>query len=223
MAEGTFVCPKCGAEQAQVAAGAKRGAAVALADERETILGFMNNSFTVMSAIKEKENIIAGLDEGIDKARKRSRIRYVVLCTFIGLCIAFVLANNEVLQWPAFLACIAIGVLNMLFQKKKAAGLTADRSKYVNELETLKSDAVLSWLPYDYRDSTSFAYLFSYMNNMRASTLKEAINLYETEKHQARLELISALTAQSAADAAASASSAAGAAAASAFFSLFKN
>ena len=30
--------------------------------------------------------------------------------------------------------------------------------------------------------------MFSYLYNQRADTLKEAINLYETESHQARME-----------------------------------
>ncbi|MBQ8107903.1 MAG: hypothetical protein IJ129_04065, partial [Ruminococcus sp.] len=75
---------------------------------------------------------------------------------------------------------------------------------------------------YDYRDATSFAMILSYLENMRANTLRDAINLLETEKHQARVELMTALSMQSAEDAATSAKTAAGAAAASAFFSLFK-
>ncbi|MDE6088393.1 MAG: hypothetical protein K2G25_08415 [Oscillospiraceae bacterium] len=79
--------------------------------------------------------------------------------------------------------------------KRKAKKLELLKNNYEQELETLKNDSTLSWLPYDYRDSISYAYLFSYLNNMRANNLGEAINLYETEKHQARLETISALRA----------------------------
>ena len=110
----------------------------------------------------------------------------------------------------------------MISKKKEAAALEAEKQTLENTLLSLKNDPVLLWLPYDYRDSTSFTYLYTYLTNLRANSLKEAINLYETEKHQERLELISAVTAQAASDAASSANAAAGAAAASAFFSLFR-
>ena len=90
------------------------------------------------------------------------------------------------------------------------------------EIQTLKSDKTLEWLPNQYRDPFAFANMFSYMLNMRASNLKEAINLYEMELHQARLEQLSVMALQNASSAATSARVSAGFSAASAFFSLFR-
>ncbi len=56
---------------------------------------------------------------------------------------------------------------------------------------------------------------------MRAYNLTDAINLYETEMHQARLELISQVTAEYAREARDAAVAAGGMVAADAFFSLF--
>lgn len=184
----------------------------------------MDNSFSVMTSIKQKENEIEEKEEQIETALSKARKRYVVLWFFVGLALTCMLegAIGTPLASLFMLAGIAFGVWRMIGKKKEAAALTQEKETLESTLVSLKNDPTLSWLPYDYRDSTSFTYLYSYLTNMRANNLTEAINLYETEKHQARLELISAVTAQAASDAAASASAAAGSAAASAFFSLFR-
>ncbi|MDE6665865.1 MAG: zinc ribbon domain-containing protein [Ruminococcus sp.] len=219
LADGTVFCSNCGMRQDDNAVAIQQGAV----SEKEVVLSEMNNSFAVMTAIKEKEFAIAEHTESIEKEYEKSKKRYVVLIWFIGIILssAFSAFGNFV----SVLTIIAFGVIGVFYRKKhkkKSETLLSEKSNYEQELEILKNDAVLYWLPYDYRDSESFAYLFSYINNMRASSLKEAINLYETEKHHTRLELISAITAQSAANAADAANSAAASAAASAFFSLFK-
>ncbi|MDE6004445.1 MAG: zinc ribbon domain-containing protein [Oscillospiraceae bacterium] len=226
--DNTPFCSSCGMQQSDNLVTARTGG-VAVASERELVLHNMENSFSVMTAIKEKEIQIASYEETIAHEQKEARMLQTIgffaigyfICIFIG---AFS-DSGEVFTTLGVIIFVAFGILgivNRIHHKKKAAKFIEKKGICDQELEMLKNDAVLSWLPYDYRDSTSFAYLFSYLNNMRASNLKEAINLYETEKHQARLEMISAITANAATDAANAANSAARSAAASAFFSLFK-
>ena len=57
----------------------------------------------------------------------------------------------------------------------------------------LSSDPLMSWLPSDYRNSSDAFKVIEYLSNMRAKTLQEALNLLETEKHQATLETIAAI------------------------------
>ena len=229
LADGAAFCPSCGTAQNDAAVSLSKGVAAAagaanVADERKQVLAVMDNSFSVMTSIKQKENEIEEKEEQIEKTLSKARKRYIILWFFLGLMVCCVLESiiGTALASLIWVGFIAFGVWNMINKKKEAKTLTAEKQTLENTLVSLKNDETLSWLPYDYRDSTSFTYLYTYLTNMRANSLKEAINLYETEKHQARLELISAVTAQAASDAAASANAAAGAAAASAFFSLFK-
>lgn len=229
LADGAAFCPSCGTAQNDAAVSLSKGVVAAagaanVADERKQVLAVMDNSFSVMTSIKQKENEIEEKEEQIEKALSKARKRYIILWFFLGLMVCCVLESiiGTALASLIWVGFIAFGVWNMINKKKEAKTLTAEKQTLENTLVSLKNDETLSWLPYDYRDSTSFTYLYTYLTNMRANSLKEAINLYETEKHQARLELISAVTAQAASDAAASANAAAGAAAASAFFSLFK-
>jgi hypothetical protein len=237
LADGAAFCPSCGTAQNNAAVSLSKGVAAAVgaanvADERKQVLAVMDNSFSVMTSIKQKENEIEEMEAMIEEAQLKGRKRYIVFAVFIGSLAPVIFepifkalggdAIGGILALATWVGVVALFVMRRNKFKKQEAECTQNKQSYETTLQSLKNDETLSWLPYDYRDSTSFTYLYTYLTNMRANSLKEAINLYETEKHQARLELISAVTAQAASDAAASANAAAGAAAASAFFSLFK-
>ncbi len=213
--EGAEFCPKCGARQGGTDIALSGGAspAVSASDERGALLVQMENSLPVMTAIKEKEDALEPYDsELIEKLEKKASNGRRNLIAVSGLLIYLI----------GIVITLPIALYKQNKYKKQLEEAKQTKSKYESELSVLRNDAVLSWLPYDYRDSTSFAMLYSYIRNMRANSLKEAINLLETEKHQARVELMTALSAQSAEDAASAAKGAAASAAASAFFSLFK-
>lgn len=237
LADGAAFCPSCGTAQNNAAVSLSKGVAAAagaanVADERKQVLAVMDNSFSVMTSIKQKENEIEEMEALIEEGEYKARKRYIVLAIFLGSLVPVTLAPifraiggesiGGLLAMAAWIGVVVLFIMRRKKYLKQVEESTKNKQSYETTLQSLKNDQALSWLPYDYRDSTSFTYLYTYLTNMRANSLKEAINLYETEKHQARLELISAVTAQAASDAAASANAAAGAAAASAFFSLFK-
>ena len=63
----------------------------------------------------------------------------------------------------------------------------------------LVQDERLSWLPESYRRGHSAVAIYNYAINGRADSLKEALNLYETEKHHERVEFAAMLGAYNAA------------------------
>ncbi|MCI2947060.1 hypothetical protein FH144_01265 [Staphylococcus caledonicus] len=61
--------------------------------------------------------------------------------------------------------------------------------KEINEVnQTLNASGANNRIPEKYAHLHALQSMFEYLYNQRADTLKEAINLYETEAHQARLE-----------------------------------
>lgn len=54
--------------------------------------------------------------------------------------------------------------------------------------QTLNASGVYNRIPNSYSNIDALSAMFNYLYNQRADTLKEAINLFETESHQARLE-----------------------------------
>lgn len=212
--DNSSFCTKCGAPQQAVAVvpgGVVAPAAAAIQQEREWVINQMNSSFEIMTAIKQKEDEIERLEAQMPELSKKAN---PTLAIIIGA-----------LTIPVYLIGVVVLIV-ALVQKNKYTKMMHEQEQNIQarkaELETLKNDQSLAWLPYDYRDSTYFAMMYGYIRNMRANSLQQAINLLETELHQARVELASQLTALSAADAASSAGAAAAGAAASAFFSLFK-
>ena len=206
-------CKSCGASQdAIVAVGGQPVAPKQ--QEKELLLQQMNGSFQIMSALKNAEDELEAMEEQMTqleaKASNSSRNKLIILGVFLT-------------------AFMGLGLILIIYafirqnkNKQKLAEYQQQMQAKQNALETLKNDAALVWLPYNYRNSTAFAMMYGYLTNMRANNLTEAINLLETEMHQARVELLSSISAQASIDAADAAHSAAGAAGAAAFFSLFK-
>ena len=212
--DNAAVCKSCGAAQETVPAVGGGAAGAVKQQEREMLLGQMNGSFQVMTAMKSAEDGLEEMEEQLTqleaKASNSSRNKLIILGFFLT---AFMGLG---------LILIVYAFIRQNKNKQKAAEYKQQVQAKQRELETLRNDAVLTWLPYNYRNSTAFAMMYGYLNNMRANNLTEAINLLETEMHQARVELLSTISAQAPMDAADSARSAAGAAGAAAFFSLFK-
>ncbi len=63
----------------------------------------------------------------------------------------------------------------------------------VEKHAALCADPAISWLPPDYRNSSFARKIIEYLYNMRAKTLQEALNLFETEKHRETMELIASI------------------------------
>jgi len=207
-------CPKCGnaKDGSQITVKSSAAPAFSGRSDRETLITQMDSSFEVMTAMKRAEDAIEQLDEQMEPVRAKAANGRRNL-----------IAASGILLW--FVGIVLTIPLAIALQKKhqaELAELEQQQQAKQNEIETLKNDASLAWLPYDYRDPTYFAMMYGYVKNMRANSLSEAINLLETEMHQARVELMSSVAAQASMDAASSAKTATGAATAAAFFSLFR-
>ena len=222
--DGTSFCPECGFSQNSNISTVNTSYTVPVTDDRSVLLEYMNGSFDVMTSIKNQELLIEEHETKVEKFKKKSRKCCIIpfVITFSVIALFFEPLQTQILQNALLIIGIVLGILYILSNRKKVRQLKDKISECNEIIEDLKKDSAIAWLPYDYRDSTAFAYIFQYVQNFRANSLKEAINLYETEKHQARLKAMSALTAMAAQDAANSANAAAGVATAGAFFSLFK-
>ncbi len=67
--------------------------------------------------------------------------------------------------------------------KESVTSLELEKQKYIEE-----NVYVLDAFPEAYRDATAIAYMFKCVRDKRADTLKEAINLYEEQKHRWTIE-----------------------------------
>ncbi len=226
IAEGARFCSKCGATQD----GGQVVRAQAPVDERAVLIQNITDSSEVINAIAETENKITQSKEEMERHKKGTGFGGILAAVLVGLWLSSMFSlmigaafnNSGVVGFIAFIVAfvgiVAFAVRRRKNHVQKLAEFTQIYNESVQTLETLRQDASLSWLPYDYRDSFSMGHIVTYLQNMRARNIQEAINLLETEMHQARVEFLSASAASAAQDAAASA----GASAAFSFLSLFK-
>lgn len=67
--------------------------------------------------------------------------------------------------------------------KECVASLELEKQRHIEE-----NECVLDAFPETYRDETSIVYMYVCVRDKRADTLKEAINLYEEQKHRWTIE-----------------------------------
>lgn len=203
--EGAVFCQKCGASRGNASTGLAQNSQqkVANADpvqDRESLIALMESSTSAMDEVKKREDTIKQYEEKVEKLNEMPVKRIGIGCGIIGVILAIQLTSKVITDFGVqcmmsfFIIVACIIMVSVICSKIKNNHL----SKIADEraaLEKAKSNIALDWLPYDYRESVAFAYIYSYLQNQRAHNLTEAINLFETEKHQARLELISSISA----------------------------
>ena len=156
--------------------------------ERELFIQNLTAISGIMRAIEEKEN-------EVERTAKKCDEISSVLAALGIMCIGFVLgilagyALHPLMFWVVCPATIAI---YFILRSIKLGNAKKQHQQAAAQLEALKNEPAILWLPYNYRTSFAYAYLVSYVTDMRANNLQEAINLFETEMHQFRLELAAA-------------------------------
>lgn len=152
-------------------------------DEKEILLGNISNSTKIMEQIQQWETELLLATQ---KQTNVKKLRWFVLASII--CVFIVGIGGSAAAAVFSLAPFAI----LIFARITVSSSCKIRINKANkQLEILRNDPVLFWLPPLYRHSNAFNYIAEYVVNMRANTLQEALNLYETEQHQARVELYS--------------------------------
>lgn len=170
-------------------------------DERQQLLACANASNPVLKEMARCENEYDYLSQKEAKFKKRVGWVWVglILCPLLALGGISDLFSNSNLeasgrQWDIIGTVISLGVaalcvMSILNHNKRKARIPV----VINEHSKLCSDPLMSWLPHDYRNSTYAFKIIEYLSNMRAKTLQEALNILETEKHQAAMETIAAI------------------------------
>lgn len=163
-------------------------------DERQQLLVCANNCASLLDNMERCENEYDYLTEKEAKFKKRAGWVWagLILCPFLVLgCLIDMIEHRRApgSDIVGLIICIVVTglcVMSIKNHNKRKARMPV----VLNELTALCGDPAISWLPPDYRNSVYARKIIEYLVNMRAKTLQEAINLLETEKHQATMEAI---------------------------------
>lgn len=216
LAPDAVFCSKCGANQnggTNANGGMKSGSNgnnVTMHDdsERNHLIELADNSLKVMDLIAKRQIKLNEEKAKFDKTNKKYKSNIILAVIFI---IGLLCAISEVLSAVqkkmlsgsegTIVSLVICGIEALLIIY--AIRLSKKRNKLVEENEEnnkvikqeiyeLQCDKSLEWLPANYRAPIPFDYIYRYLLDKRANNLQEALNLFETELHQARMEHIAA-------------------------------
>lgn len=160
-------------------------------NEREQLLSNIDNGSETMVAISDKEVECLTLEKKIEKLKPLCGLKGI----FAYVLFAFAFCAIAIPTQPtlSFFVLIGFSILCVAIAKNKQKSLYKQIDKINEEIAVLQNDSSLSWLPVKYRRTIPYNHIAEYVADMRANNLQEALNLYEAELHQARLEVYAAV------------------------------
>lgn len=156
--------------------------------ETEKLIGQINESAAIMTEVDKNEDVVIANEEKLRKGEKW--ILVVIVSLLLSMLFGYLAVSIGeplvgIILIVVFAAILALQIRSRMNRKKKITDLTAKNNELTN-------NPVLAWLPMDYRNGYDFFKIAEYVQNQRANTLQEAINLLEREKHERRVEIYAA-------------------------------
>lgn len=169
-------------------------------DEREQLLMCANKSAPAIKELADCEAKYLNIVGKENKFKKREGWVWLgmILCPLLALgALSFIFSGegspasrkSDTIGVLIMLALTALCVWTFMNHKKRKKLLAAAEA----ELDRAHANPALSWLPPEYRNTIYINKIIEYLANMRAKTLQEALNLLETEIHQATMENLAAI------------------------------
>ena len=159
-------------------------------NEKEILIQNVNGAIPTAQKMKQLENEIDQLSAEIEQKKKFGCLWVVAFFfsfAFVISGVCFILAE----EFGSMLFAFAVASLPVIFLILRLKRINACKSK-IKELEgdiaNMQNDTTLAWLPAEYRTGSCLTAIIGYVQNGRADSLKEAINLLENEMHQQRME-----------------------------------
>lgn len=167
-------------------------------NERETIIQQFTDAGPVIEELKQSQlSLVNAMDEE-KKAKKLSGILFTYLYVLLGMILCgiaallFALILPDSLDTLVELLVIAGTIVFTVIMRKRGKQKQEEAQKKIDEEKqhfiSIANKPELSFIPPDYRHTLCIVRLYNYFVNGRVNTMQEAVNLYETEAHQERME-----------------------------------
>ncbi len=151
-------------------------------NEREELLAKFQKAMPLVNELSSLENKSAKYDKTKDRLAK-----IIAIFTFI---VVFVIIVSVSFKWGfggfiegsfPFIVGLAIMIWLYTVNKKKIIATKEAMTKIFDSEE-------LSFIPFSYRNSVNIVGIYMVLIDMRADTFKEAINVWEQDKHNMVME-----------------------------------
>lgn len=168
-------------------------------NEKEAIIKNISESAHITEQMKKIEEQLINKESSALKYSVKKPSGITIIAAILG--IVFTLGGgftdkDHVGAGLLAIVCFVIVakyVLTTILNKTALDKIKADISSLDTEHKKLRNDSKLHWLPEAYRNSTDISMIASYIQNGRADTMREALNLLEQDKHNQRMEQAAAI------------------------------
>lgn len=158
-------------------------------NEREELLAKFNKAMPLINELNSLENKSAKYDKTKDRLVKIIAVfTFMVVFAFV-VCISvdFLGGFGGFIQGAfIFYVSLAIAIFGYIANKKKIIATKEAMTKIFDSEE-------LSFIPFSYRNSFDIIGIYKVLLDMRADTFKEAINVWEQDKHNMVMEAKSSI------------------------------
>lgn len=154
-------------------------------NEREELLTKFNKAMPLVEELSKRE------DKSVKYNKTKDRLaKIIVLCAFfvaLGLIVCISADMGDCLSGCVpFVIFLAIMIWLSVVNKKK---ITLNNTEIVKILGSEE----LSFIPFSYHNSFDIIGIYKVLLDMRADTFKEALNVWEQDKHNMVMEAKSAV------------------------------
>ena len=195
-------CPNCGAQiQDQsifcVHCGRPVLSSPALINPAECV-GNLRQILPDLRSLEENYKQIGRYSQASDAAGKDMKLFVGGICLFLGYVVAALFEKMGIASLIGLVVGIAAGFVLYLscggflrqVMNTERRSYEAQKAEYVEKYQQcyLVAPVLERYLPEDYWYSDAVEAVSAYLRNMRADSIKEALNLYEEELHRLRME-----------------------------------
>lgn len=157
-------------------------------NEKEILIQNVNGAIPTAQKMKQLENEIEQLSAEIERKKKYGCMWVVAfffsaMLVIVGIGLIFV---EEFTIMP--FAFASLPVIFLILRLKRINACKSKIKELEGDIANMQNDTTLAWLPAEYRTGSCLTAIIGYVQNGRADSLKEAINLLENEMHQQRME-----------------------------------
>lgn len=165
-------------------------------DEKEILISHLENSVNITRELQTLEEQVDDIESRIDAKERfwKGMKTLAVIGNIIGF-ISVVSLFVDKLTVGMIIVTIICFVPAFFYGRHKSAlkKMRKETEELQKKYSELQNDSALSWLMNKYRTSECIFKIAEYVKSGRADSLKEALNLLETEMHNERMESAAAI------------------------------
>ena len=161
--------------------------------EKEQFINNVNGAIPMAQKLNQLEDEIDTFSAEIEQKKKFGCLwvvafTYSVLMVVMGVAAILGYCLKGFTSMLFFFAIASPPIILLVLRLKRVNVCKAKIQELERNVAIIQGDSTLAWLPAEYRTGSCLDAIIGYVQNGRADSLKEALNLLEADMHRQRME-----------------------------------